>query len=160
MTLRESLCTLFLLLARVVVALEHCALLAVGINLVPYNPHHDNRKRDYDKGEHPWREVITLHARPHLEHLLGLITTIVHHGTAVDDRQIGIHDRINIYVRSADDVAIAHVECQGVTLLILEEVAKGKKFSEIVDKYSKEWEVGYRTIQQYVDEIWKLEKAD
>ena len=43
-----------------------------------------------------------------------------------------------------------HISVDTRRHLILEEVAKGKKFSEIVDKYSKEWEVGYRTIQQYV----------
>lgn len=35
-------------------------------------------------------------------------------------------------------------------LLIKEAVAKGMKFSDIVDKYSQEWNVGYRTMQQYV----------
>lgn len=43
-----------------------------------------------------------------------------------------------------------HISVDTRRHLILEEVAKGKKFSEIVDKYSKEWECGYRTIQQYV----------
>ncbi len=43
-----------------------------------------------------------------------------------------------------------HISVDTRRHLILEEVAKGKKLSEIVDKYSKEWECGYRTIQQYI----------
>lgn len=44
----------------------------------------------------------------------------------------------------------SHISVDTRRLLIKEAVAKGMKFSDIVDKYSAEWGVKYRTMQQYV----------
>ena len=43
-----------------------------------------------------------------------------------------------------------HISVDTRRHLILEAVAQGKTFNDILEMYGKEWNVGYRTMQQYV----------